>query len=530
MRELAAQGRIDADMAVPCRVIAATMDAAELSLAENAVRLSMHPADQFEAFRDLIERGSSPADVAARFGVSEATVKKRLKLGKVSPVILAAYREETLSLEQVMAFAVSDDTHAQEQVLAQLTHWHADPSDIRATLTQDKIAATERRVRFVSLAAYEQAGGEVERDLFTEDEDGLFILDAALLDRLVTERLQSEAEKLKAEGWKWVEARSCLDYEAQSEFRRVYPQPVAFSEDEQAELDRLAEEYDALEQEEENEKTSARLDEVQNRINELAQRERAYTAEALSMAGAIVSVGHNGDTHIVRGLVRAEDVRPADLDGEADEPKLTPTHSATLIESLTAAKSAALAAELTNRPDTALAAVVHALALKVFALHGESSLQLSLAPMRYREASAGCEALEAARAAWGERIPGEAEALWHWCLAQDSDRLLQLLAFCAACSIDAVQKKHERADTSRLALADALAAALGLDMAQWFTPTGANYFSRVSHAVIVEALAEAKDTKPMRSWQAMKKSELVTFAEREMRDSGWLPQPLRPAA
>jgi hypothetical protein len=57
--------------------------------------IGKHPADQFEAFRDLIDKGSTPADVA-RFGISESTVAKRLKLGRVSPpsswVLTAAAR------------------------------------------------------------------------------------------------------------------------------------------------------------------------------------------------------------------------------------------------------------------------------------------------------------------------------------------------------------------------------------------------------------------------------------------------------
>jgi hypothetical protein len=78
----------------------------------------MHPADQFEAFRELIDAGSTPADIAARFGISEVAVKKLLKLARVSPVVFEAYRSGTLTLAEVQAFAVSDDHAAQERVLA----------------------------------------------------------------------------------------------------------------------------------------------------------------------------------------------------------------------------------------------------------------------------------------------------------------------------------------------------------------------------------------------------------------------------
>jgi len=76
---LLAGGKLPEDFAVPCQVVAEG-HAREMSLAENTVRLAMHPADQFEAFAALIEQGESAADVAVRFGVEESFVLKRMKL------------------------------------------------------------------------------------------------------------------------------------------------------------------------------------------------------------------------------------------------------------------------------------------------------------------------------------------------------------------------------------------------------------------------------------------------------------------
>lgn len=76
---LAAGDKIPADLPIPCHVVDGEADATEIGLAENTVRVAMHPADQFEAFRELIDKGASVADIAARFGVSEITVTKRLK-------------------------------------------------------------------------------------------------------------------------------------------------------------------------------------------------------------------------------------------------------------------------------------------------------------------------------------------------------------------------------------------------------------------------------------------------------------------
>ena len=73
----------------------------EVSLAENMVRAAMHPADQVEAFRRLADAGSTAAAIAARFGVSERTVEKRLHLGNAAPVLLDAYRAGEIDLDTI---------------------------------------------------------------------------------------------------------------------------------------------------------------------------------------------------------------------------------------------------------------------------------------------------------------------------------------------------------------------------------------------------------------------------------------------
>ena len=135
--------------------------------------------------------------------------------------------------------------------------------------------------------------------------------------------------------------------------------------------------------------------------------------------------------------------------------------------------------------------------------------------------------MRAQMAKWSESLPGDADALWDWCLAQNSETLLSLLAFCVACSVDAVQRKADGRDCDRLAHAQKLSQALDLQMTGWFTPTAENYFSRVSRADILAALKEAKNLPAKRSVGKLKKSELAILAEREIAGTGWLPQPLR---
>jgi ParB family chromosome partitioning protein len=74
---LAEQGSIDASFAVPCQVQDGD-DATELSLVETALREQMHPSDEFEAFRNLVDYGTPVEDIAARFGVTPRVVEQRL--------------------------------------------------------------------------------------------------------------------------------------------------------------------------------------------------------------------------------------------------------------------------------------------------------------------------------------------------------------------------------------------------------------------------------------------------------------------
>lgn len=206
--------------------------------------------------------------------------------------------------------------------------------------------------------------------------------------------------------------------------------------------------------------------------------------------------------------------------------------SASLIESLTAQRTAALNAALLKHPDIALAVTVHAMALQVFyrGFRSDTALQITAnaAPLHRVEGSQASAAIEAAQEAWAGCIPHGPEEMFAWCLAQPLERLLELLAFCSAQTINATILKQERDVTSRMQHAALLADALKLDMAAWFIPTAANYFGKVSKAQIIEALREVKGAVAP-AWSDMKKADLAALAEREIAGSGWLPEPLRSA-
>ena len=107
MQALVEDKVLDADHPVPCQVRSGDVEPAELSLAENVVRIAMHPADQVVAFSKLVDAGQSVAAIAARFGASERIVEQRLRLGNAAPELLDAYRADEIDLEVLKAFAVT---------------------------------------------------------------------------------------------------------------------------------------------------------------------------------------------------------------------------------------------------------------------------------------------------------------------------------------------------------------------------------------------------------------------------------------
>lgn len=540
LTKLAAAGAIDQDYAVACMLASSDIDASELSLAENIVRAPMHPADQYEAFSALEQHGASPADIAARFGLSELAVTQRLKLGRLAPAILGAYRAGDLTLECAQAFTVTDDHDAQVRVYDDLPSWNREPHIIRRALTEDEVPSSDKRVRFLGLDTYLDAGGAFRRDLFSVDGEG-YILNVELLDRLVSEKLKAEAALLAAEGWAWIETCPDTDYQTLARFSRRHPEHVPLTDADQAEHDRLAEDYDTLVDADDADETA--LADIEQRMDALSAKSEAWSAETLSVAGAIVTLDHQGRVRVERGLVRKEDLaklKPTAADdtasehGDALSATAKPGLSPKLIEELTAEKSAAIAAELTGLPDMGLTAVVHALTLEIFfpGRGQHSCLKLRLqAPglafsMAKPDASKALTALMAEKERVGDRIPGDPAHLWDWCLARSRDELLQLLAFIAAYAVDTVQAKGERADSDRLMHGNALAQAVTLDMTEWYAPTSEGYFNRIRRSQIMASIDEAKGGHGP-ALDKLKKSELAARAEVHLAGTGWLPEPLR---
>jgi ParB family chromosome partitioning protein len=559
--------------AVRC-VIDTANDPFEISLDENVTRTAMHPADQFEAFRELAEnRGSGAEEIAARFGVTAHVVTQRLRLGAVSPKLMQVYRDGGLTLDQLMAFALTEDHARQEQVYEGLGY-NREPWIIRRELTKANVPASDRRAIFVGPEAYTEAGGTIIRDLFTEDRGG-FYEDAALLDQLVIEKLEGTAGQVQeAEGWKWADVH--IDYPHGNGMRRAYPQPVELSDEDEAAYVAAKEKYDRLTAEWEGTDDDLPPDvdehfaELETELERIDAKRHAYDPDVIPRGGVFVVLSHDGEARIERGFIRPEDEHPEPEEAEDSETIIDGVRvnddgeviadggcdeggnhvsaldaedeeaeedgkplSDLLIRDLTAHRTLGLRVALGEQPDIALIAVTHALAAQTF-YRGAEAHCLEIRPNSQHlaghadgiEDTAAAKTLADRHAAWASDMPRDVGDLWGFISGLDQASVMALFAHCVSLTVNAVRLPWEHRPHAHKS-ADRLATVLSLDMTAHWTPTARTYFVRVTKAHILAAVREAVSDEAADRIAGMKKQPMAEAAEQLVVATGWLPAVLR---
>lgn len=561
---LVSNGDIAENYPVPVLIVPADK-ALIASLAENCFHIPLHPAEEYTAFAKLTAQGKSVEDVAAAFGVTPLVVKRRMKLATVSPKLMAQFREGKIGLDCLMVLASVDDHDKQEQAWAGVPEWNRRPDYLRQLLTQGEIESDRDPVaRYVTVKAYEKAGGTLRRDLFCDDDKKAYLLDVPLLEKLATDKLQKKAKQVSLDGWKWVDVRVRYNYDEFVKYgalRKTRREPTEQEAASLVELEtRMAALHDQMEvlaeaevdegdEDSAYEKLETESESLQAQIKVLEDTLSVWPADLMAQAGCVVFVGNDGTAAFKCGLVRPEDrndmVQAARLAGEDGDdeslvslplPKTRPVHSDKLMHRLTAHRVAAVQAELIDRPDVALAAITAHLAgkllidgyrrhygsddaLTVSATNIHASLSSEADDMK---TSAAWQKMDAERAAWAARLPESVDAIFPWVLAQEPITVQQLLIFLIASTVTGVYGV-ERSKQST----DPLAVALGLDMSKWWSATGPSYFNHVSKGRILEVVTEVVDANAASPLAALKKDAVVAGAEQTVAGTGWLPTVLR---
>ena len=556
LKLLAKKHRIAKDWEVPCLQVA-DGTARTASLTENVQREAMHPADQFEAFAALVAEGRPIEDIAADFSVTPLVVQRRLKLANVSPRLMADYRADAVTLDQLMALAGTDDHAAQEAAYYDAPQWQRQPSALRERLTEREIDAYRHPlVRFVGLDAYEQAGGGIRRDLFAEGDAGVYLTDAALLGRLAQDKLAGIAAEVKAEGWAWVDAAPAATYadlqafwRAPRERREPNKREAQRIEKLQAKMQEVAEAIDAVTDADDEDKADALQEEGEalgEQLQVLEDGLQGYAPNVKAAAGAIVTIDRSGQAVIHRGLLReaeakalrtleklrqgfgsAEDDAESDDEGQNDEASKAAAISDRLAQRLSAHRTAALQIEVAQHPQVALAALVHGMVQTVLQdrRYGHDlPLGMCLTMQDRLEGMApdwpespAAVALRELHEAWGDKLPEDSAELFAALLAMEQGELVKLLAVCVASTVDVVTPRATQQQPGA-----ELAQVVGLNMAAWWKPTAEGYFRHVPKAAILQAVGEFAPESVNRLAK-MKKADIASEAERLADGTGWMP-------
>ncbi len=557
--------RLARNALVPC-VVRTEGLAEEDSLAENVQRAPLHALDQFRAFQAMVDKGLPEEEIAVAFTTTAAVVRQRLRLAAVAPALLDVYAEDGMTLDQLMAFTVNPDPERQVQVWGAIQKtYNREPYQIRRMLTEGAVRASDRRAQFV-LAPYQEAGGAIMRDLFEADQGG-WLQDPALLDRLVLEGLEREGQALAAEGWKWVETAIDFPYGHTFGLRQVVGEAAPLSDEEAATAAALKAEYEGYEETYAEvsvypEAIDLRLGEIETALEALKARPMVYDPADLAIAGAFLSLDSSGRLRIERGYVLPEDEPPVltaegeaeieDADGgddngvessaepvagqpaeeEIDEPgRPLPDR---LVSEMTVHRTIALRDALAGHPDLAFLAVLHALCLSLFSRGAfDTCLEIEAKSLAYAQQPTGlaetpcAAAISTRHKAWAEQLPRDPDRMWEALVAFDHDSRQALFAHCVGLTINALYEGWNRRPRA-LAHADRLAQAMQLDMvAAGWAPTVEAFFSRITKGQMLDTVREAQGDGAADRIAGLKKDDMAVEAARLVEGTGWLPRPLR---
>jgi ParB family chromosome partitioning protein len=574
LKALAEEGVLDAGFETPCFVLDGGAAAArEASLAENVQRLAMNPADECLAFSSLIEQGADVEGIARRFGLTARFVEGRLRLSELAPVVFDALGSGEITLDVAKAYASTSDRERQAWVFEQLNRSYSGnhPDSIRRMMTQATVNATDRRALLVGADAYVAAGGRIERDLFSE-EAGERWLDVPLLERLAAEKMEAVAAQKQAEtGLAWVRPTldSWVSYGLTAELHRVVPEREPLTAEEEARIEAAEAQIDDLvgifedesASEEERANADSALRALDREIAALRDKPPIIEEGLKARLGAFLLLDEGGVPRLDSVLYaevpldddsasgrRAADPDDASVSGDAANvgaDKLPKPLSRSLVDELAMQRRDILAVHLAGEPQLALDLAIFLMVERDQGYLGERS-GFSLVARAPSDPLSGFKTAEARATVERENAAAGLDRSWmspssrperfDAFRALPADARTAWLGYAVARTLEAsANAPGER----RCPFHDHLGQLVGIDVADWWRPTGANYFDRVPKAVTVAALEEVGGPAFASAYAGLKKAELSQSAERifagdfigeveaKERALAWVPGPMR---
>jgi len=554
------EGAIAPDYAVPVKTI--SDDVAEVvSAIENFQHESMHPADQIMAFARISASGKTAAEIGGLMGYSTQHVQKFLRLAGMAPALLAELAEDKINVDQLQALSASEDHERQLDVWKNAYGYYRNPKELREAVLRGEVSAEGHRLlEFVGRDAYEQAGGGFRYDLFTDEG---FITDTVLLDTLTRQKLTEVADGIaQAEGWKWSEGRaegiSTYGDDAQKYLLLNLPHGE-LTPTESARFEALDKQLEALSGQDDSDDADhdaleQAADACQAEMSAIEQNaeNRAWTDDVRANGGVVASLRGNVIS-VRRGVMLRSDIPEVEKkagvnntiasirteDSTPEVPQAKPL-SAVLAKSLSSERTLAVQAALAEQPQMALVIFVHDCLKSTFdhrsynpstlkvTLHAKTGLMLDNAPTSAD--GLAMQHLTAMQDAWQKLLPQDWHKSWDWLLTWDTQALINVMGYCLARTLDGASERLSDKDGKAGKDLEPVENLLGFTLRDWWLPTKANFFGRISKEQISDSLSQAGLGGASRDVLKMKKADAAELAEEKILLTSWVPDCLLPVA
>jgi len=555
---LLSAGAITAEYAVPVKVVDDDM-AEEISAIENFEVEGMHPADQIMSFSRISAKGKTASEIGAAMGYSTTHVQKFLRLAGMAPSLLAELAEDKINVDQLQALSASEDHERQLNTWQNAYGIYKTPKELRNEVLRGEVAAAGNRLlEFVGRDAYEKAGGGFRFDLFTDEG---FISDTVLLQTLTRQKLTEIADGIaQAEGWKWSEGRtdgiSNYGDDAQKYLLLNLPHGE-LTPDESARFDALDKQLEVLSEQDDSDDADhdaleQAADACQAEMSDIEKtaENRAWTDDVRANGGVVVSLKGN-IISVRRGVMLRSDIPEiekkagvnntiASIRTEGDAPEVSQAKplSAVLAKSLSSERTLAVQAALSAQPQMALVIFVHdclkstfdhgsqALSTLTVTLNAKTGLMLDNAPTSAD--GLAMQHLTAMHDAWQKLLPEDWHKSWDWLLTWDTQQLIAIMGYCLAKTLDGASERLSDKDGKAGKDLEPVEALLNFTLRDWWQPTKANFFGRISKELISDSLSQAGLGGASRDVLKMKKGDAAERAEEDISQTRWVPECLLP--
>ena len=250
----------------------------------------------------MAKAGADPVAIARAFAVTEKHVYRRLALADLPAPVLDALAADEITLSHAAAFTVCNDEALALDVLDRCRGQNWSDYSLKSALQPGSVTTNDRRLRFVGLEAYIEAGGTTARDLFSET---VYLAETDILEGLFAAKVETLKADFMAEGWAFAHFHpesylGMIDRDLQAS--RMRPIPGVLTEEEAAEFDDLSEleEAEAL-----DEAGEARMAEL------LVKMEGDFSAEQRALSGIVFYIDQRGAVSAHAGMVRKQELAQA---------------------------------------------------------------------------------------------------------------------------------------------------------------------------------------------------------------------------